>query len=395
MDEVYENLSSIMEDFYKSDGAEPYFLLYDISSVYFEGKRVKIAKRGYSRDKRPDRPQVLLGLVLNKRGHPIHFEVLPGNIKDSQTVLDVIKKLKKRFGIKKGIFIGDRGMITSGNLKDIKEEELGYIMALKHEAAKDLLINEEIQPELFDERIPVEISGDGEKKYVLCGSKYRKERDLNVFKSLLDKGKEALGIVERMVNAGRLKKYDKVVRRAQKKLTQTNTERYLDFEYKDGEFKIIELKDNIKRAKNLCGYYILETSELGLEDKEVERNYKKLQDVERVFRDLKNLLDIRPIYHWKDRRVKTHIYLCLIAQSILGKLREQLSEIGWLGEKKDKTLSNFINQLGTIHLGVFKDEFTDETKYKVQSKNPLKQELKDILGFSFFNFKKDKKECCI
>ena len=393
MDEVYENLEGIMEDFYSLSGGNPIFLLYDITSVYFEGRKVKMAKRGYSRDKRPDRPQVLLGLVLNENGFPVHFEIFDGNLRDSETVGGVVKKVKKRFEIEKAIFIGDRGMITVDNIGEIKGKELGYIMALRHEKAKDLLIEKGIQLELFDKELPITILKEDGKKYVLCGSKYRKERDLLVFHSLLKKGREALEMVKRMVESGRLKKYDKVIRRAQKKLTESGAERYYDFKYEEGRFQIIERDKEIERGKTLCGYYILETSEVDLEDEKVEEHYKGLQEVEQVFRDLKDLIDIRPVYHWIDRRVKTHIFLCLIAQVVLSKVRRRLKEGGWLGKRKENTLENFINRLESIKLGKFIIE--GKKVLRVQKENPIQDVLLRIFGLQGFGFRRDKEECSI
>jgi len=392
MDEVYDNLEGIMEEFYRLSGEKPVFLLYYITSVYFEGRCVKKGKNGYSRDRRPDRPQVLLGLVLNEKGFPVHFEIFEGNLKDGETLEGVVEKVKKRFAIEKGIFVGDRGMITLDNIKAVTGEKLGYIMALKHETAKDLLREKDISPELFDRRLPITIYQEDGKKYVLCGSEYRKEKDLYVFQKLLKKGREALEVVERMVDKGRLKKYDKVIKRAQKKLTESRASRYYDFSYKEGEkFKIVEKKDEIERAKTLCGYYILQTSEIQMEDDKVEGCYKRLQEVERVFRDLKDLIDIRPVYHWIERRVETHIFLCLLSQVVLAKVRRKLKEGGWLGKKKENTLEKFITFLGSIQLGKFSIE--DKKILRVQKKNPLKDVLFEVFNLSSFDFIRDRKAC--
>jgi len=392
MDEVHDNLDDIMEEFYQLSGEKPLFLLYDITSVYFEGRCVKKSKNGYSRDKRPDRPQVLLGLVLNEKGFPVHFEIFEGNLKDSETLEGVVKKVKARFGIEKAIFVGDRGMITLDNIKTVTDEKLGYIMALKHEAAKDLLREKDIEPLLFDKKLPVTISEEDGKKYVLCGSECRKERDLYVFNKLLEKGREALKVVERMVDKGRLKKYDKVIKRAQKKLTESKALKYYDFSYKEGqEFRIIEKKAEIERAKRLCGYYILETSETEMADDKVEGCYKRLQEVERVFRDLKDLIDIRPVYHWIERRVESHIFLCLLSQVVLGRTRRKLKEGGWLGKKKENTLEKFITLLGTIQLGKFSIE--DKNILRVQKKNPLKDVLFEVFNLPSFDLARDTEIC--
>ncbi len=195
-----------------------------------------------------------------------------------------------------------------------------------------------------------------------------------------------------MVGAGRLKKYDKVIKRAQKKLTESRALKYYDFSYKEGEeFRIIEKKAEIERAKRLCGYYILETSETEMTDDKVEGCYKRLQEVERVFRDLKDLIDIRPMYHWIEKRVESHIFLCLLSQVVLSKVRRKLKEAGWLGKKKENTLEKFITLLGTIQLGKFSIE--DKNILRVQKKNPLKDVLLEVFNLPSFDLARHTEIC--
>lgn len=119
----------------------------------------KKTKNGYSRNERPDRPQVLSGLVLNEKGFRIHFEIFEGNLKDSETLEDIVKKVRKRFGIEKGIFVADRGTISLDNIEAVTGEKLGYIMALKHESAKDLLGEKDMTRELFDKNSDHDLPG--------------------------------------------------------------------------------------------------------------------------------------------------------------------------------------------------------------------------------------------
>ncbi|MFQ6052542.1 MAG: IS1634 family transposase [Methanosarcinales archaeon] len=392
MDEVKDNMDGILEEFYKLSGGKPLFLLYDITSIYFEGEGVKKGKRGYSRDYRPDRPQVLLGIVLNEKGFPVHFEIFDGNLRDKATVEGVAKKVKKRFNTEKAIFVGDRGMISIDNVEKIVNADLGYIMALTHEEAKDLLKEKEIDPLLFDKRLPITLWQDGEDaKYVLCGSEFRRERDIRAFRSLLEKGRESLEVVKRMVEKGRLKKHEKVIRRAQKKLTQSGAEKYFDFRYENGMFEIIEKVEVIERSERLCGYYILKTSETQMEDYDIEVHYKKLQEVERCFRDLKELIEVRPVCHWKDRRVETHIFLCLLAQVILAWVRKRLKEVGWLG--RYNTLEEFINLLGSVKVN--KVLIEKEEILVVQRENPLETVLLKNFGLLSFDYERDKEGCSI
>jgi transposase len=380
-----------MDGFYKLGGGVPVFLLYDITSIYFEGEGIKIAKRGYSRDHRGDRPQVLLGVALNERGFPVYFDIFSGNVPDKETVGDVIEDVKKRFGIKKAIFVGDRGMISMDNIGKVSGKEFGYIMAIKHREARELLKDKKVEPSLFDKRIPVTIYQEEKKKYVLCGSEYRKGRDEAVLEGIIKRGKKELRIVKRMVKKGRIKDREKIIRRAQKKLTKSGAEEYLDFSYTDGRLKIIEKEEEIENAKRLCGYYILETSEVDMKEEEVEKHYKGLQQVERCFRDLKELLEIRPIYHWADRRVKSHIFLCLISQVILSYVRKELKEKGWLG--RNNTLEKFITLLTGVKLGKFL--IGGKGIMEVQKDNPLEKVLSSVFQVSSFNYERDRASCSI
>lgn len=394
MDEFWEKREEIMGSFHRLSGGKPSLLLYDITSVYFEGNKVEKAEYGYSRDHRPDRPQVLLGLCLNEKGFPVYFKLFSGNKKDSSTVGELMDEVRGRFGIRRAVVVGDRGMITTDNLEDIEDIEWGYIMALKHTEAREIISKEKVRPQLFDKKLPFEIlNHEKGKRYILCGSPYRKEYDLEVLNRLIERGKKALQSVKKMVETGYIKKKEKVIRRAQKKLTESKAERYFDFRYARNNFKIIQKTEEIERAKALCGYYILKTTEKDSKPEVIEEKYKRLKEVEKVFRDLKEHLSIRPIYHWKDRRVQTHIFLCLLSQVVLSHTRKRLKEAGWLGTTKDNTLENFIRKLAAIKVGKFK--ISDKIVYQVQKKNNLKDLL--LLAFKIkpFNFYKDKENCSI
>ena len=393
MDKLNENLNSIMEDFYMLGGETPKFLLYDITSTYFEGSSVRKAKYGYSRDEKDNNPQVILGLVLNEKGFPIHFEIFDGNTQDRETVQSVLQRIKDRFGIERATFIGDRGMISIHNIEKIKSLGFNYILAMKHSSARELLKKNNIQPELFDSELPITILEEDDKKYVLCGSIYRRERDLKSFNIILDKGRKTLNEVKEMVKSGVIKDSAKILRRAERKLSRTKASSYFDFAYINGEFSFWEKEELIEKSRALCGYYILETTEKDLPDIEVENRYKNLQEVERAWRDLKDIVKIRPIFHFKDRRVETHIYLCLIAQAVIGYIRRRLKEKGWLSKVKENTLEYFFEELNSISIGKF--NINNKEVFAVQKENPLKDLLLLAFNIKPFDYKRDRKLCSI
>lgn len=398
MDVFYNKIDTVMESFYKSGSENIKFLLYDITSIYFEGKGPSFAKHGYSRDKRPDRPQILLGLCLNELGFPVYLKFFEGNIQDKKTVIELIEEIKNKYKVKNFVFIGDRGMITLDNINKLKELGLGYIMALTHRESRKLLKDIEYL-EVFDNQIPIEIKRDKNEKYILCGSKYRKEHDLKLFDKILEKGKKALLEVQKMIDNGRILNIEKIIKRAQKKLTKSGADHYYDFKIKYDSIKsslrleIIEKKDIIETARylntrKLCGYYILKTTELKMKDSEVLENYKNLQTVENAFKELKHLIKIRPVFHYKDRRVITHTFLCLLAQTIVNQCRKVLKEKEWIYEKKENSFGAFLDILNQIKLGMFK--FDDKVEFIVTSLSNQHEEILNMFNINkkdFLNLK--------
>lgn len=381
MDILHNKMDKVLDSFFQENKKHTVLLLYDITSIFFEGKGPEeLSRYGYSRDKRSGNPQILLSLCLNEEKMPIYFDILRGNIQDKATVIPLIKELRKRFNLSQSIFVGDRGMVRIENLEFLEKDEGGidYIIALTHTEARELIFKQDIQPELFDKRIPVTVfieeGKNVKRRYVLCGSEHRKWRDQELLEHLLKRGRAALEGVKKMVDAGRLKDPVKVIRRAQKKLTESKCEKFYDFKYEDGRFLIIEKTSFIERARALCGYYILRTTVVGMGDEEVEAHYKELKFVEDSFRQLKDLVEIRPIFHWKNRRVRTHIFLCILAQCVVNRIRDRLKSVGWLGEGKANTVSHFLDILEQINVGIFEIEGVEAkiiTRLTVEHRNLL------------------------
>ena len=388
MDILYKKIGKVLDEFYKRNKKDTILLLYDITSVFFEGNGPEeLAFNGFSRDGKPENKQIILSLVLNEEKLPVYFDILPGNTTDKKTVIPLIKKLKEKYNLNKSIFIGDRGMITMENIEFLEKEGIDYIIALTHKKARELIFNKKIQPELFDKKIPTTIYEEEDetgrkRRYILCGSEYRKDHDIKTLEHLLEKGKKSLERVANMVRNGRLKDSIKVIRRAQKKLTEGGVENFYDFKYENGNFEIIENKELIEKAKALCGYYILQTTVTDMEEKEIEQHYKSLKFVEDAFRQLKQLIEIRPIFHWKERRVRTHIFLCIIAQTIVNKIIDVLTVNGWLGEENENTFSYFLDTLYQINVGIFEIE---NLTYEIITQ--LKEKQKEFLKLFRINEK--------
>jgi len=383
MDILYGRMDKVLDNFFKMNKKDTILLLYDITSIFFEGKGPEgLARYGYSRDEKPDNSQILLSLVLNEDKLPVYFDILSGNVVDKKTVIPLIRKLRQRFNLGKSIFIGDRGMVTVENLEFLEREGIDYIVALSHKGARNLIFTRGIQLELFDKRIPVAVfeedEGGKKRRYILCGSEYRRERDRISLEYLLKKGRDSLEGVANMVRKGRLKDPVKIIRRAQKRLTEAQAENFYEFRYEEGRFEIIEKREFIERAKALCGYYFLKTTVVDMEEEEVEEHYKGLKLVEDAFRQLKDLVEIRPIFHWKDRRVKTHIFLCILAQMVINKIRDVLKGSGWL--RDGRSFSCFLDILYEISVGIFEIE-----EKRVEVITQLSDEARELIGIFKMN----------
>lgn len=146
MDVLYKRLDKVLDNFYQENKKQTILLLYDITSVFFEGNGPEgLAKCGYSRDERPNNPQIILSLCINEKKFPVYFDVLEGNIQDKKTVIPLIKKLKEKFDLTQSAFVGDRGMVSIENLEFLENHGVDYIFSLTHTEARELIFRRKIQ----------------------------------------------------------------------------------------------------------------------------------------------------------------------------------------------------------------------------------------------------------
>lgn len=342
----------------------PTLVLYDLTSSYFDSaKNKKLAAYGHSRDHRRDRPQVILALATGPDGVPIHMEVLKGNRADNSTLLPLLENLRRRFGITKVIFSFDGGMSSSFNLDKMKTDELDYVTRLSASTLQALVprLPEEKQPEFWDRTDLAEFVIDGT-RYVVAGSDFRRQRDQERREARIAKGR--LGLEH--FNAVTRKKVNeqKLVSQVFRMLERSKCLKYFDVHIeKDGKATWSERSDIIEAEKRLDGWYLLTTS-LSPEDapkESVFKHYRNLLDVEDAFRETKSYLEMRPIYHQKDTRVRNHIRICFLAYWISSRLRREWRQ---LGESREVPL--VLRELQQIRVGrlklgteIFKTVMTD------------------------------------
>lgn len=342
-------------------------VLYDLTSSYFDGaKNKKLAKYGHSRDHRNDRMQVILALATSADGVPIHMEVLKGNRADNSTLLPLLATLKRRFGIKRAVFSFDGGMSSAINLEQMRNDELDYVTRLSSSTLKSLARNlpQENQPELWDRDSLVEFEDDG-KRYVVAGSEYRRHRDRERREARIAKGRCGLekfnGVTRKKVDV------QKLASQVGRMLAGAKALKYFDYHIEtNGTATWREKSEAIDDEQRFDGWYLLTTT---LPQQEVPKeavfsHYRNLLDVEDAFRETKSYLEMRPIFHQKDDRVRNHIRICFLAYWISARLRNAWKE---KGEHREVPL--ILRELQQIKVGKLR-----------MGDTPLKTVLTDIPG---------------
>ena len=314
-----------------SDGS---LVLYDVTSVYVEGEKCPLAQRGYNRDGKKGKKQIVLGLLCSVNGCPVAVEVFEGNTADPKTLASQINKIRTRFGLSRVVIVGDRGMITEARLRDDLRCEPGidWITALRAPAIRKLVQNDSLQLSLFDEKDLAEISDPdypGE-RLVVCKNPFlayerarKREELLQSTEKMLNKVVEAT-----MRQMRRLKGKEKIALRVGNILNRYKMAKHFSVEIQDDSFSYSRNHKTISAESSLDGIYVIRTS-LSQEDMSAVnavRSYKNLSKAERAFRTLKNIdLKIRPIFHWTSNRIKSHVLLCMLAYYVEWHMKQALA----------------------------------------------------------------------
>ena len=313
--------------------------LYDVTSTFFEGRAMANpkAKRGYSRDHRPDCKQVLIGLVVNRDGFPLAHEVFAGNCHDSTTLEQMLTALDKRVGLQPGqTVVVDRGMSGEENLKKIVARKLHYLVAEPYGARNDWVQEFEDDKDFreverdpsptnpFQHKSTIQVKMrqvDGE-MHVLCLSSERKGKDRAIREAHEKKLLVDLEKLQKRVAKGKgrgTKPAEVLQSMGRLKERYSRVARYYRMEY-DAEAKVFRYsleEDKRTGAEKLDGSYLLKTDRGDLSAEEAWRVYVLLTRAEAAFRTLKSPLGERPIFHHKEGRVEAHIFLCVLAYHLL------------------------------------------------------------------------------
>ena len=294
-------------------------VLYDLTSTYVEGSHCPLARHGHSRDHRPDRAQIEFGLLTDARGCPVAVEAFPGNTADPATLETQIEKLRTRFGLTDIVLVGDRGMLTSARIERLRElGGIGWVSCLRAPAIRALVEAGDLQLGLFDERNLAEITSPefpGE-RLVVCRNPALAAERARKREALLAATEAALATVARLVERGRLRTAAAIGLRAGRVVNAKKMAKHFELTIADGVFAFERRENLIAQEAALDGLYVVRTSvpaeRLGAPA--VVATYKRLAAVERDFRMLKgDELAVRPIFHWREDRVRAHLFLCFLA----------------------------------------------------------------------------------
>jgi Transposase DDE domain len=308
-------------------------VLYDVTSTYLEGRCCPLARHGYSRDSRSDRPQLVIGLLCAADGCPVAVEVFEGNTADPATVASQVAKLKQRFRLRHVVLIGDRGMLTAARIEQtLRPAGLDWITALRGPAIQQLAEAGALQFSLFDTRDMAEISSPDypDERLVVCKNpllaeqRRRKrdellaltEADLSKIQTRVTREKKPLrgaGAIGKAVGAVMAK------RKMAKHFALTITDDAFSFTRKAGA---------IADEARFDGFYVLRTSlpAQQADPAATVRAYKSLAQVERAFRCIKTVdLELRPVFHWTAPRVRAHVLLCMLAYYLEWHMRKPMA----------------------------------------------------------------------
>jgi len=324
---------------------KPDLVLYDITSTYFEGSGpVEVARHGYSRDGKPRNPQVIVGVVM-VGGWPIVHHVWEGNRLDHSTVQEVLKDLRERFEFGRVIFVGDRGMVTEENLEQLVEQGQGYLVGVKRRGNADMPkwleavdqtkwvdcpvgISATEKSDPPQTRVQEVASGQEGKRVFVIDSDERRQYEQSMRERSMERAREKLQSLQRRVQEGKLTDAARIGAAAQRIMQAHHGQRYYRWEMKDGQFHFEEDPVALGREKALEGKYLIATTEKQVEPQEAVRMYKELSEVERGFRCLKDVLQMRPIYHRREDRVRAHIFVAALGLLLTRLLERRLKETG-------------------------------------------------------------------
>jgi transposase len=322
-------------------------VLYDVSSSYVEGRCCPLAEYGHNRDGKKGKLQIVYGLLCAPDGCPVAVEVFTGNTADPTTLAAQIEKLKDRFGLSRVVLVGDRGMITEARIReDLVPAKLDWITALRAPDIKALAEGGKLQLSLFDERNMAVITSPDfpDERLIVCrnpdltAERRRKRNDL------LAATERDLAAIKQRVERQRapLRGADKIGMAVGTVLNRHKMAKHFDIQIADDRFAFARKEAEIAAEAARDGIYVIRTNlpADAMGDPQIVASYKSLSRVERAFRSIKTVdLEIRPIHHWLEDRVRAHVLLCMLAYYVEWHMRRALGPMLYEDDEKEALLA--------------------------------------------------------
>lgn len=381
MDRLLERQPAIQRALAKKHLQNGHLVLYDITSSYLEGEyeASDIVAFGYNRDGKRGHEQVVIGLICNEHGCPVGVEVFPGNTQDASTVPEKIAQIQTEYGVSELIFVGDRGMITQANSRKLNGVQgLQTISALTHRQIVELLQRKVITPELFDEKAIAEVLDpeDLKKRYCLCRNPQTAKRETHTRQNLLELTRQQLEAIAQgrsgkkkenrdqadpdkktKARTGRTTKRpsaEKIGARVGRVLQRYKMGKFIHWSAPEGKLEWRFDQEKIQAEERFDGCYVVvaDVPPDRMAKAQVVASYKKLSLVEDAFRNLKTVqLEVRPVYHKKDDRIRSHVFLCMLAYYLQWHAQQRLKPVfekDGKGKERQWTFASVIQRLTTI-----------------------------------------------
>lgn len=387
MDELLKRKDKIEKKLSRAHLQDGCMVLYDMTNTWFEGKykHSELVSFGKPKGGKVGYKQIAIGLLTDKNGCPVGVEIFKGSTSDQTTVLGEVKKLSEKYGLKNLIFTGDRGMLTQKRIDEVSETDYSTITALTHPQIESLLAKNNIQMELFDSRDTVEVIDDSNEKirYILCKNEYTMKSETETRQALIAKVELELDKKARVK-----KKRDplKLAASIGRLFERCRVEKLFDWDIDaDGKLSWSLNEEKVKQDQLLDGCYVIRTDAPAetLDKDEVVQGYRNLQKVEQAFRNLKTVsLELRPMYHKTDERLKSHIFISTLAYYIQWNAIQRLKPLFEQDAKfKEKrwTFEMIVERLKSIRMT---EVLIDGTLIKTELSQPDKEQQKilDLLG---------------
>jgi transposase len=322
-------------------------VFFDTTSIYFEGRGgERIGQKGFSKDHRPDLNQMVVGAIIDDKGRPICCEMWPGNTADVKTLIPVIDRVRERFHIQNFCIVADRGMISAETVKELEEDKISYILGVRMRKVKEVKLDvlskggryHEVYPEGATSKDPAPLKVKdvlhNDKRYIVCINSRQARKDARDRETIIASLEEQLkkGPKSLIGNKG-YRKYLKI----EKGSARVDMER-------------------VKNESHFDGKWVL-TTNMDLSAANVALKYKELWQVERIFRDVKSLLETRPVHHQRDENIRGHVFCSFLALILRKELERRLNQAGhvleWSDIKQDlKALQQIVIEEGERRLAI-------------------------------------------